>query len=518
MRLRRVVGVLVALLIAALLGVFFFANRLIDANRGRMLAAAEAAIGRRVQIGSIGARFFGRPGLRLTGVAIADDPAFSSQPFVSASEATVVVKLWPLLERRIEVARIELRQPLVHVIRAADGRFNYATLGPLAAAPAEPAPPAPPPAPAAAPADAAAGLAWAVALFDIDDGAADFVDRTSTPPRTHAVRKIGLRASDIALDQAIQFELQAAVDGEEENVELGGVAGPLRSQDGVPFDVKGRIGPLPQMPVALKDIAAKGWAREQSVDLDQLSFAGFGGEMSGKGTLPLVDRGLFSFSGKGSGIRMEQLLPLIAPQVKQGVEGEATLDWNLRGVGRSLPALRQSLRGDASLEIRDGVLRNLNVAGEVVSRLSSLPGLSQFISRGVKPKYAAVLDRADTKFETLDLRLRFVPGGVDVTNFDLDGEDFGVTAAGNVSLDFDANLNGEVLLSRRFSEDVVADVKEARLLFNGNGQIALPFRYRGRIGEAKPQADLERLTKSVLGSNGAALLGDLRRTLKGLFR
>src|SRR6185436_9358796 len=100
--------------------------------------------------------------------------------------------LWPLLEGRLEIGRIALEQPMVRLIRAADGRLNYATLGgggvapaPVGQAPSAPADPNPP--------SPGAGLAWAVALFDIDDGSVAFVDHTVAPPRTTAIRKISLR-------------------------------------------------------------------------------------------------------------------------------------------------------------------------------------------------------------------------------------------------------------------------------------------------------------------------------------
>lgn len=515
MRLRWVaVGILVVTL-AAVAAVLVFANRLIDANRDRILSAAENAIGRPVHIGSIGARLIGRPGVRLTDVSIADDPAFGADPFISARSAAVLVKLWPLLRGRLEIARIELEQPLVRIVRAADGRFNYSTLGPVdvapAARPASTAPPAPAP-------SAGAGLAWAVALFDIDDGAVDFIDRTVSPPHTVAARRIALRASDIALDEAIHFDLHASVDSASDNVDLSGEVGPLVSREGVPFTLGGAIGPFEQEPLRLQSLEVRGRARTDGIDLEQIGFKAFGGELAGQGTIPLTEHGPFSFNGKGTGLRLSQLLPVVAPKARQEIEGKAAIEADLQGVGSTAEALRASLRGEVTASVRDGVLRRYNLPGEVVKRISDLPGLTQLISRGVKPKYAAVLNRPDTKFETLDLRLRLVPGAVQVEGFKLVGEDFGADAEGRVGDGGNADLRGTVQLSKRFSADVAADVREARLLFNQDDEISVPFRYRGVVGQAKPEADLERMATSVFGTRGGQLVDEVQRSLKGLFR
>src|SRR5258706_2067914 len=134
MRLRWVALGVALLVVVAVAGALLFANRLLQANRDRIVSAAEPAFGRPVHIGAIDARLFGRPGLRLTDFSIADDPAFGTEPFVSARQATVILKFWALLEGRLEIGRVELQQPAVRVVRAADGHFNYESLGPAAAA------------------------------------------------------------------------------------------------------------------------------------------------------------------------------------------------------------------------------------------------------------------------------------------------------------------------------------------------------------------------------------------------
>jgi len=128
----------------------------------------------------------------------------------------------------------------------------------------------------------------------------------------------------------------------------------------------------------------------------------------------------------------------------------------------------------------------------------------------VKPKYAAVLERPDTRFEAMQLRLRAVADGWQVETVRIDGEDYGATASGTVDWDLRADLRGDVALSRRFSEDIASDVREARLLFDGDGRLGVPFVYRGVLGQARPRADVEKIAASVLRGRSKDLVEALR--------
>lgn len=106
----------------------------------RLLPIAEALLsdnlGRRVRIGSL--RFsptFGT--LIATDVAIADDPLFSSAPFLHAQRVDLSVRRLPLILRRaIEITRVSMEEPTVTLISNA-AQWNF--YGILAAGPSPPA-------------------------------------------------------------------------------------------------------------------------------------------------------------------------------------------------------------------------------------------------------------------------------------------------------------------------------------------------------------------------------------------
>ena len=118
---------ILGLLIVAVLALVF----LVDANQFRpaLEETMSKALGRRVTISNISVAPFSG-GIAIEGLAIADDAAFSRDPFVTASAVRVGVDLMPLiLSRSLRVQSFTLERPEVRLLRSASGVWNASTLG-----------------------------------------------------------------------------------------------------------------------------------------------------------------------------------------------------------------------------------------------------------------------------------------------------------------------------------------------------------------------------------------------------
>jgi hypothetical protein len=71
------------------------------------------------------------------------------------------------------------------------------------------------------------------------------------------------------------------------------------------------------------------------------------------------------------------------------------------------------------------------------------------------------------------------------------------------------------LMSRQFSDDVVADVKEAKYLLDEHGQLAVPYRLRGKLGQAKPRPDSDYLIGLLTRAASRGAVKDLLNSLLG---
>ena len=104
---------------------------LIDVNRFRPQLEAEASgdLGRTVKLGNLSLSLLSGTVIAQD-IEIADDPAFSQSAFLKATSVKIGVELKPLLfSRQLKVNRIVIDQPQINLLKAADGTFNFSTLG-----------------------------------------------------------------------------------------------------------------------------------------------------------------------------------------------------------------------------------------------------------------------------------------------------------------------------------------------------------------------------------------------------
>ena len=194
-------------------------NDLANQNKDQLLAQAEQALGRKVQIGEIGLTFWGGIGARLRNFALADDPAFSSDNFVQAADLQVNVKLMPLLNQEIEVKRVILHDPVIRVIRNAQGIFNFASLS------GGDMPDAPPDASDTTALIGSGGMPLLVALVNITNGDIQYTDQQENAALR--ISQLDLKVEDLSFDKPLRIELAAAIVSDQQNFQLDATFGPL---------------------------------------------------------------------------------------------------------------------------------------------------------------------------------------------------------------------------------------------------------------------------------------------------
>jgi len=126
------VGIVVAALILIALLLPLLVN--VDRLRPEVQKQASAALGREVIIGNLKLSIFSG-GVTAKDITIADDPAYSKQPFVTAKSLDVGVELMPLiLSKALQVNTLTLQEPEIHLVKSAGGKWNYASIGNTSAA------------------------------------------------------------------------------------------------------------------------------------------------------------------------------------------------------------------------------------------------------------------------------------------------------------------------------------------------------------------------------------------------
>src|SRR5262245_36472500 len=126
-RVLVVAGALVLLLAAALAALPWFLKP--KAFQAYLAQAAAHALGRPVKFAELSIRTFPLPAVKLRDLEVADDPAFSTRPFLTVREGRIGIRIRPLLSGRIELANMTLEEPTITVVEDANGRWNWASLG-----------------------------------------------------------------------------------------------------------------------------------------------------------------------------------------------------------------------------------------------------------------------------------------------------------------------------------------------------------------------------------------------------
>src|SRR3954471_19744151 len=113
------------LLLVVLLPFFFNADRF----RPEVESRLSQALGRQVKLGSLKLAMLSG-GIEAKDISVADDPAFSKDPFVKAKSLDIGVELTPLLfHRQVKIQSVVLNEPAVVLLQSASGKWNYSSIG-----------------------------------------------------------------------------------------------------------------------------------------------------------------------------------------------------------------------------------------------------------------------------------------------------------------------------------------------------------------------------------------------------
>jgi AsmA protein len=177
------VAAIVVLVLVALVAVPF----LVDTPRIQALIAntASQALGRPVKFAGVSVSVFPRPAVVLRDLEVAEDPAFGTAPFLKLERAEVRLRFWPLLLLRVELGDFVLKEPVISLVQASDGRWNIASLG--AGADGRPA---------SRPRPGAGGSTGAAAVIAsrvrIEDGVVAYESRASPQAQRYRVEAVDL--------------------------------------------------------------------------------------------------------------------------------------------------------------------------------------------------------------------------------------------------------------------------------------------------------------------------------------
>jgi AsmA protein len=275
----KIIGIIVGVLILAVIALPFLIN--VNTFRPQIEAGLTSAMGRQVKIGNMSLSLF-QGSLSADDLSVADDPAFSQQPFIKAKTLDVGVEMMPLiLSKQLNVTNLTIEDPSVALIKNAAGKWNFSSIGESNAA-AQAKTPAAEKAPAtqnksAAPTapPGATNRNVSVAKLQVKNGTITMAN-TATPAKPQVFKDVDIEVTNFSFASQFPFSLSSSLPG-------GGTA-----------KVDGKCGPISQPDAALTPLQA-------NVSVKQLDLAGSGFVDSSSGIAGIANyQGTLTSDGKAA--------------------------------------------------------------------------------------------------------------------------------------------------------------------------------------------------------------------------
>lgn len=271
---------------------------------------------------------------------------------------------------------------------------------------------------------------------------------------------------------------------------------------------------LHQPGIAVTQLNAEVRFQGGKIEVPPTRFAVNGSPVEAEATYE-IDSARYAAKLEARGVALKPILEVYAPEVERQVGGKVDADVRLTGMGFQAEAIRRSLAGNGRVDVRDGVLRHLNVGEAVLTGATGVGGLTQLISPAIRKKYPGLLQSADTFFDALGASFQVAAGVAETDDLRIMAKDYVIDGRGTVSLDNRIDMRAVFVASEDLTDDLVKAVKPSKYLKNKDGRLEIPFALDGAWPKVRPQADeralLERLGRSKLGERLNELLGGKSR-------
>ena len=214
----------------------------LDVNqyRGEIQSQLQQKLGRPVTLGEMKLSLL-PPSVRVANVVIGEDPAVrTGKPFALVQELYVSVKLLPLLAKNVEISSLELGRPQIEMVKSANGKWNFSTLGAPTQQAQRPAQSQQPTKPQQTPTTQAPAeqQKFELAELKITDGQVAITDFEKRSPRA-VYDHIDATLKDYAPGKPFSLDLAAHLPGSgKQLVSLEGKGGPINDAApmNTPFD------------------------------------------------------------------------------------------------------------------------------------------------------------------------------------------------------------------------------------------------------------------------------------------
>lgn len=212
-RWMKVLLAVIALVIVVIALIPFFVNA--DTFRPMLQEELSSTLGRKVTLGHLSFSLISAS-LVAKNISIADDPAYSTSPFLQAKLFHIGVEVAPFLfHRKLSITHLTIDSPAIQLIQSQDGKWNFSSIGGAAPTPASTQPAAIPD--------------LTIGALTISNGSATVSSLPATG-KPFVYSKVDLSVHEFSFKKSFPFRLSAELPGQG-TLQLDGGAGPLSKKN-----------------------------------------------------------------------------------------------------------------------------------------------------------------------------------------------------------------------------------------------------------------------------------------------
>ena len=490
---------------------------LIDANKFRPTIEAQLSnsLNRKVLVGDLSLSLFSG-GISARDISIADDPAFSQAPFLSAKSVDVSVELMPLLlSRSVRLTALTLKEPELVLLRSSSGKWNFSSLGG-----------GPKTATTSAPAE------LAIKKLQIVNGRVTVGSwLTRDKPSTYAA--VNVTARNVSYESQIPFTVAANTPGGGE-LKVEGTAGPVNRVDTAEtpltaavtlqhldlattgfVDPSSGLGGVLDYTGTLKSDGKKAHT-EATVKADRLQLTRNGGPAKASVTVDYAsDYDLVQQAGvlsRGEIHTGKSTVYLSGNYNTQGqsivvhlkLNGSALPVTDIEGLLPALGVVLPSGAGlqggtaDANLAI-EGAVEQLVTTGDLKVSNAHLTGFDLASKMSVLSALTGLKGGSDTVIQTLSSDLRISPEGILTNNLKLVVPAIGtMTGRGTIGANNALDFHMVATLANPGQGNMLGQMASGIPIFGQNAKGAIPFMIQGTTSSPVFVPDVAGMVSSSL--------------------
>ncbi len=254
---------------------------------------------------------------------------------------------------------------------------------------------------------------------------------------------------------------------------------------------------LPVDPIAM-DLDATA----QNLNLNNLSFQIGEGTIQAKGQVQdYLGKQIYSADVLARNIDVKK----IVDQSQQPVKLEGTIEgqYQISGEGFDPKKISETLSGIGQIQVKDSVLRDINVLKEILNKLTMFPKLEEKIqASGLPQDYQKTLQQKDTILEQVQFDSRLANGSLVINPAQIVAEGFSLRGDGKIGLDQSVAMSAAFLMAPDLSEAIIQAEPEFQFLMNAKGEIQFPVKIGGTLSKIAIAPDIQYIMRTAIENRG----------------